>query len=75
MESKKLELGETKCVKIHIGDRTDECLEQMVHSVNINEKNYETFLGDVVCSLGSKDKNKLGLSWAKLSTKLASLVI
>ena len=57
IESKKLEFGPSKCVKIHIGNKTDSCIEQKVHEEIVQEKSYETYLGDIVCSSGSNDKN------------------
>ena len=32
-------------------------MEQKVHQDTINEKSYETYLGDIVCSSGSNDRN------------------
>jgi hypothetical protein len=52
IESKKLEFGPSKCVKIHIGNKTDSCIEQKVHEDIVQEKSY-----DVVCSSGRNDKN------------------
>ena len=50
IESKKLEFGPKKCFKIHIGRNKNECVTQ-------NVAEYETNLGDLVCSTGSNDKN------------------
>jgi hypothetical protein len=57
IESKKLEFGHKKCFKIHIGNRSEECVSQKVHSDEINVASYETYLGDIVCSSGSNDRN------------------
>ena len=57
IESKKLEFGPSKCVKIHIGQNFGSCLEQKVHEDTVNEKSYETYLGDILCSSGSNDRN------------------
>ena len=57
IESKKLEFGPSKCVKIHIGKTTDSCLEQKVHGDKISENSFEAYLGDIVCASGSNDKN------------------
>ena len=57
IEAKKLEFGAAKCVNIPIGHRDMECLEQRVHSETVSEKSYETYLGDIVCSSGSNDRN------------------
>ena len=57
IESKKLEFGPKKCFKIHIGRNKNECVTQKVHSEDINVAEYETYLGDLVCSTGNNDKN------------------
>ena len=57
IESKKLEFGPKKCYNIHIGKKNSDCLEQKVHQDTINDKSYETYLGDIVCSSGSNDRN------------------
>ena len=57
IESKKLKFGPKKCFKIHIGSSNRECLTQKVHSADINEAEYETYLGDIVSSDGSNDRN------------------
>ena len=44
-------------MKIHIGQSNDYCLEQKVHEDIVSEKCFETYLGDIVCSSGSNDKN------------------
>ena len=57
IESKKLEFGPKKCFKIHIGRKISECVSQKVHSDDINVTNFDTYLGDIVCSSGSNEKN------------------
>jgi hypothetical protein len=57
IESKKLEFGHKKCFKIHIGRNNNECVNQKVHSEDINVSDYETYLGDIVCNTGSNEKN------------------
>ena len=57
IESKKLEFGPKKCFNIHIGQKNGDCLDQKVHDNVINVTSYETYLGDIVCSSGSNDRN------------------
>ena len=57
MESKKLKLGQKKCFNIHIGNNSEKCHGLKVHSENMNSKSFETYLGDVVCSSGSNNRN------------------
>ena len=57
MESKKLKLGQKKCFNIHIGNNSEKCHGLRVHSENMNSKSFETYLGDVVCSSGSNNRN------------------
>ena len=49
IESKKLEFGSTKCNNIHIGQLKDTRLKLKVHGEILNVKEYETYLGDVIC--------------------------
>ena len=57
IESKKLEFGPTKCYNIHIGELKDTHLNLKVHGEILNVKQYETYLGDVICGSGFNDKN------------------
>ena len=57
IESKKLEFGPKKCFQLHIGSSGVDCVNQKVHTDDINVADYETYLGDIVCSTGSNDKN------------------
>jgi hypothetical protein len=54
IESKQLEFGAKKCVNIYIENRVEECLE---HKETTNDKSYETYLVDIVCSSGGNDSN------------------
>ena len=57
IESKKLMFGPTKCFNIHLGRDKTSCEGLKVHEENINEKEYETYLGDIICAKGSNQKN------------------
>ena len=57
METKKLEFGSSKCYNIHIGNLKDTHNMLRVHSDNLNVKEYETYLGDVISNTGSNEKN------------------
>ena len=57
IESKKLEFGPTKCYNIHIGEWKDTHLNLKVHGEILNVKQYETYLGDIICGSGFNDKN------------------
>jgi hypothetical protein len=57
IESKKLEFGPNKCYNIHIGMKQVCCEGLKVHDDKITKKQYETYLGDVICSSGSNRKN------------------
>ena len=57
IESKKLKFGPTKCFNIHVGSDKTSCDGLKVHDQDINEKEYETYLGDIICATGSNQKN------------------
>ena len=57
IESKKLEFGGNKCYNIHIGKLKDTHSKLKVHSDTLNVKEYETYLGDIICRTGSNDNN------------------
>ena len=57
IESKKLEFGSTKCYNIHIGQLEDTHSNLKVHGDILSVKQYETYLGDIICSSGSNDRN------------------
>ena len=57
IESKKLEFGPTKCFNIHVGTNKV-CSDNLkVHKNKIIRKEFETYLGDVICATGSNKKN------------------
>ena len=55
IESKKLEFGPTKCYNIHIGENEDTIAK--AHENIMKVKDYETYLGDIICKSGSNEKN------------------
>ena len=57
IESKKLEFGPSKCFNIHIGNSKSTQSNLKVHGENLNVKEYETYLGDIICNTGSNEKN------------------
>ena len=57
IESKKLEFGSNKCYNIHIGELEDTHSKLKVHGDILSVKQYETYLGDIICSSGSNDRN------------------
>ena len=46
IEAKKLTLGATKCAKIHIGKKCEDCAQLFVHSGVMKESQDEKYLGD-----------------------------
>ena len=64
IESKKLYFNKTKCHKIHIGPKSDECPCLRVHDSVMESSQEEKYLGDMVSSSGNdenmKFKRKLG---------------
>ena len=58
IQSKKLEFGPSKCFNMHIGSPDSSCQDLEVNNgTTMTEKNHETYLGDVICSSGSIEKN------------------
>ena len=57
IEAKKLQFGKTKCFNIHIGDKPLYCDGLKVHEDRMKEKSHETYLGDIICSSGSNNRN------------------
>ena len=57
IEAKKLEFGQDKCINIHIGDKQSYCDGLKVHEETMKQKNYETYLGEVISSSGSNERN------------------
>ena len=64
IESKKLYFNKTKCHKIHIGPKHDECPELKVHDDTMENSEKEKYLGDMITASGNdeniKFKRKLG---------------
>ena len=52
-----MEFGASKCYNVHIGQLKDTHSNLKVHSEVLIVKQYETYLGDVICSSGSNDNN------------------
>ena len=57
VERKKLEFGASKCYNIHIGKLKDTHYNLKVHSDVIKVKEYEIYLGDIICSSGTNENN------------------
>ena len=55
IESKKLRLGNTKCAKIHIGNKSsfERCPEQTIHGESLKSSQKEKYLGDFVSQYGN----------------------
>ena len=55
---KKLEFGPSKCYNLHIGKETEACTKLTVNKLDsMTVKNHATYLGEIICSSGSNDKN------------------
>ena len=48
MSSKKLQLNQLKCAKIHIGKKCADCPELFVHKEHMKSSDQEKYLGDIV---------------------------
>ena len=57
IEAKKLELSKTKCVNIHIGGQQSYCEGLKAHENSLKKKTHETYLGDIICSSGTNNRN------------------
>ena len=57
IESKKLKFGPAKCINLHIGESKSYCGGLKVHEESMKKKSHETYLGEVICSSGSNEKN------------------
>ena len=57
IEAKKLELSKTKCVNIHIGEHQSYCEGLKAHENSMKKKTHETYLGDIICSSGTNNRN------------------
>ena len=78
IESKKLKFGPTKCFNIHVGSEKTSCDGLKVHDQNINEKEYETYLGDIICATGSNQKNiekRVNLGIGAVSEIISTLIV
>ena len=54
---KKLELGETKCFKIHIGNDKTSCPSLKIHNKEMKSSSSEKYLGDIITSSAKIDEN------------------
>ena len=59
MESRKLYFNTSKCHKIHIGPRRDECPQIKVHDKIMQEYETEKYLGDMISGKGNEENKKL----------------
>ena len=57
IESKKLEFGPKKCYNIHIGENADNCCSLKVHNSTMKKTDSEVYLGEIISSSGSNEKN------------------
>ena len=57
IDCKKLELSDTKCVKMHVGQDNLYCPKLKVHSKEMLQSNCEKYLGDVITSDAKIDDN------------------
>ena len=55
---KKLEFGPSKCFNMHIGKEIQSCTKLKVNDKStMAVKSHETYLGEVICTSGSNDRN------------------
>merc|ERR1712129_138384 len=57
IESKKLQFGPSKGYKIHVGRDSEICCNSKVHNSIMSKKQHEVYLGEIICSSGTNDKN------------------
>ena len=57
VNNKRLELGHTKCFKMHIGDENIACPKLKVQSEEMLSSNREKYLGDILVNNGKIDDN------------------
>ena len=57
IESKKLQFGPSKCYKIHVERDSEICCNSKVHNSIMSKKQHEVYLGEIICSSGTNDKN------------------
>ena len=56
--SKKLEFGPAKCFNMHVGKETKSCSKLKVNNNStMTVKSHETYLGEIICTSGSNNKN------------------
>ena len=51
------ENGKTKCHVMHVGKSNEKCIELQVHGTSMQQVQLDTYLGDVIASDGSNNKN------------------
>ena len=56
MDINKLPLSHTKCSKIHVGKKCDECPKLVIDEEQMKESHAEKYLGDYISSEGTIDK-------------------
>ena len=52
-----MKFGPAKCINLHIGESKSYCGGLKVHEESMNKKSHETYLGEVICSSGSNERN------------------
>ena len=59
VESKRLELSDKKCHRIHIGKKTDNkiCADLKVHNKSMNDSTSEKYIGDIISENGKITAN------------------
>jgi hypothetical protein len=57
MDTKRLELGVSKCSKMHIGNNQSSCPTLKIHNTEMLSSNREKYLGDVITSNAKTDEN------------------
>ena len=57
VNTKKLELGHSKCFKIHVGKNKCSCPDLMVHDEKMLSSEKERYLGDIITSSAKIDEN------------------
>ena len=70
MEQNKLKLASTKCSRIHVGKKKDECHTVKVHEENMKNSESEKYLGDFISHDGKHDAtmtNRIQRAYSYLS--------
>ena len=49
--------GKTKCHVMHVGKQNSECYKLLVHGTKMQQVESDDYVGDVISSDGSNDKN------------------